>query len=155
MNMKHYVTLTLPTVFTTFRNRPLIFSLLVIGLLFVSGCSQSLESARKELAALKKDFTAADFFVSAREGDKTAVALFLKVGMDANATGENSLTALIAATANKHPEIVKLLLENGAKPNTKHNFGDQRGFTPLLAGIAVKMPEIVEMLLNKGADPNL
>lgn len=126
----------------------------LLGAIFV-GCGQSQESARKELVALKKDFTALDFVASAMDGDKTAVSLFLKAGMDVNTTEENGATALIAATVKKHPEVVRLLLDHGAKPDMKCNMGDERGMTPLLAAISAKSPEIVTMLFNKQADPNL
>lgn len=130
------------------------FGCCLLGAIFV-GCGQSQESARKALVALKKDFTALDFVASAMDGDKTAVSLFLKAGMDVNTTEENGTTALIVATVKKHPEVVKLLLDHGAKTNTKCNMGDERGMTPLLAAISAKSPEIVTLLFNKQADPNL
>lgn len=155
MDMKKCLTQTMASVFTTIKHQPLVFGLLVTGLLVVSGCGQSQESARKELAALKKDFTATDFIFSAMEGDKTAVAMFLKAGMDVNAQEENGTTALIAATVKKHPEIVKLLLDHGARPDTKYGTSDERGLTPLLTAISGQTADIVVMLLDKKADPNL
>jgi ankyrin repeat protein len=146
---------TLATVFITQTPKAFLLGLAVAGLLVVSGCGQSQESARKELAALKLEFDATDFLFSAAQGDKTAVALFLKAGMDVNTKEENGATALIFATVKKQPEIVKLLLDHGAKPDTKHNTSDQRGLTPLLMAVSGQASEIVAMLLDKKADPNL
>ena len=131
-----------------------VFGCCLLGAVIV-GCGQSQESARKELATLKKDFTTTDFVFSAMEGDKTAVSLFLKAGMDVNAQVENGTTALIASTVKKHSAIVKLLLDHGAKPDAKHNTRDQRGLTPLLTAISGQASEIVAMLLDYKADPNL
>lgn len=140
------------------RNAPkynfLLLGFCIIGLC-LSGCGQSQESARRELAALKKDFTASEFLSSAVEGDTTAVALFLKAGMKADATDATDATALMLATAKKQSEVVKLLLENGANPNAKYNNKSERGLTALLTASVGGPTDIVEMLLNRGADPNL
>src|SRR5208283_159599 len=93
-------------------------------------------SARRELAALKKDFTASEFLSSAMEGDRTAVALFLKACMKVDATGSTDATALMLATAKRQSEVVKLLLENGANPDAKYNDKSERGLTPLLTASA-------------------
>lgn len=121
----------------------------------IVGCGQSPEAARKELAALKKDYTALEFIASAMDGDKMAASLFLRSGMDVNTTEENGVTALMAATLKKHSEIVALLLDHGAKPDVKCDMGDQRGATPLLAGINARSEGIVSLLLKNKADPNL
>ena len=48
-------------------------------------------------------------------------------------------------------EIVKLLLENGADPNTP----DSAGETPLSLAVGYRHIEIVKLLLENGADPNI
>lgn len=55
---------------------------------------------------------------------------------------------LVVAITEKHPEIVKVLLEKGAKAN----FKDDAGFTPLEHSMSEGNPEIVGALLERGAD---
>ncbi len=150
LSMKTNLHRKLATAFTTQMTKALVLGLAVAGLLVVSGCGQSQESARKELAALKLTFTATDFFFSAMEGDKTAVALFLKAGMDVNTTLENGngMTALMVAMSKTHLEIVKLLLSKKADPN----LADADGTTPLVfACLLVGDLKVVTLLLDKGA----
>lgn len=58
--------------------------------------------------------------------------------------------ALCAACKINHFSVVKLLLENGANPNS-----DQFERTPLGEAAAARSPALVKLLLSYGADPNL
>jgi ankyrin repeat protein len=58
--------------------------------------------------------------VAARRGSLRAVQLLLKGGLDVNALGDMSYTPLHWAAT---PEIVDVLLGNGADPNIENEFG--------------------------------
>lgn len=84
---------------------------------------QSPEEARTKLGQMSLHYTPEDFVQSAKTGDLTAVELFLKAGMDPNATtgsSPNSLgedkgqTALMAAASKGHTKIVAALVKTGA-----------------------------------------
>ena len=116
------------------------------------------ESARRELAALGKQFRPIDFITAAKDADVIVVDLFLKCGMNVN-TVEGDLTPLItAATFSGTPQIIDLLVKNGADVN----FTTSTGNTPLIAvlsrpaesGSANDRLKIVESLLNAGANVN-
>ena len=65
----------------------------------------------------------------ASRGAAAAVKLLLDAGADANATEqEKGQTVLMWAAAKGHAEVVKVLIENGAKVSTE----SRNGFTPLL-----------------------
>ena len=90
-----------------------------------------------------------------------AVRSLLQRGADPNAadTGRDSLTALMFAAKNGQTEVVKLLLDSGAKVNTRAKLppiGD-RGFvldgvTALWAGAFSGNAAVVKMLMERGAD---
>lgn len=60
----------------------------------------------------------------------------------------SSETALFAAVAADKPENVRLLLEEGAKPNARNSIG----WTPIAEATAA---EVVRLLITAGADPNI
>ncbi len=72
------------------------------------------EDAQKELSALNIPYTADEFVKSSREGNATAVKLFLAAGMDPDVKNRNGATALEAAKEESHAEIMKYLLDKGA-----------------------------------------
>ncbi len=65
---------------------------------------------------------------AARDGDVAAVRAQLASGADVNAAETDGTTALLWATYQGSPELVKLLLDAGAEPNVPNKFG----VTPLL-----------------------
>lgn len=71
--------------------------------------------ARKDLQQLGIEYTEQQFAKSAGAGDKAAVQLFIDAGMDVNAGGS---AALGLAAGRGQIEIVKLLLDKGAKPTS-------------------------------------
>jgi ankyrin repeat protein len=91
-------------------------------------------------------------------GDIETVSKLLERGVDLNATLEygppalvlqEQMTPLLWAADCGHADIVKLLLEKGADPNTR----DYRGRTALFK--AGKNVPMAKMLLARGADPNV
>lgn len=58
--------------------------------------------------------------------------------------------ALVYAIENRHPEMVRFLLDAGADPLAR----DSAGGTPLHFAVLDGTPEIVSLLLERGADPD-
>ena len=119
----------------------------------------------------------------ARTGSVDAVEALLNRGVDVDAReGSESQTALMWATAQRHPAVVRLLLEHGADPGARSRvrrevisrrlqsdlrYGERSrslgsdaeetdvgGFTPLLFAARVGGVESARLLLAAGADVN-
>jgi ankyrin repeat protein len=84
-------------------------------------------------------------------GAPAAAALLIERGAHVDAVADNpqQVTALHAAVAGRHPEVVRLLLAAGAQPDARQH----GGWTPLLAAAQHGDAEMVEALLDAGADP--
>jgi len=50
-----------------------------------------------------------------------------------------------------NPDIIKILIENGANPNIQN----QNGYTPLMKAVQFSDQEKASILLDLGADPNI
>lgn len=88
---------------------------------------------------------------AAADGDLEQVRKLIAQGADANATeGERTWTPLLAAATKGHAEIVKFLLESGAKVNA----ADSYGYTPLYYAIWSDDKETIKALVVGGADVN-
>ncbi len=95
--------------------------------------------------------------------DEPAVRRLIDSGVDVNTPLPkwNGSTLLFIAVEENKPDLVKFLLEKGAKTNVK----DNQGFTPLNSSALQQVNntaqqqansvKIAEMLLKNGADPNL
>jgi TolB-like protein len=89
---------------------------------------------------------------SAVDGDVAAATALLDQGADVNETYQD-ITPLMAAANNENEniELVKLLLDRGAKVNAKLPFGN----TALFFAVDRSHATVIRMLLAKGADVNI
>jgi hypothetical protein len=120
-------------------------------LVLLSGCTNTPETPREQLAARNLSYTVATFLTSAEKGDLVAVNLFLAAGMDPNVKDQYGGTALRYAASKGHVDVVRALLEKGADVNVQ----DLDGFTPLRYAVYFGHLEVVRLLLEKGADVNV
>ena len=63
----------------------------------------------------------------------------------------NKMTALMAASGNRHQQVVELLLKEKADPNIQNN----NGMTALMIASLNGHHQVVELLLKEKADPNI
>lgn len=98
----------------------------------LAGCGQTPEGARKELANLGFTYSTASFVTAATRGDTHAVDLFLRAGMEVNASDRTSRTAMHGAAYSGNVETIQRLLEAGADIN---RIGGRARFTPLRVAI--------------------
>jgi len=101
------------------------------------------------------DSPAGRFGAAARRGDVAEVKRLLDAGVDVNTPFRYGATALFSACDRGHAEVVKLLLERGARTDIQDTFYGATPFTWAL-GPASGDPtpahvEIARMLLAKGA----
>ena len=89
------------------------------------------------------------FWAAARKGDAAAVKALLARGVDVNTPFRYGATALSYACDRGHVEVVKVLLEHGARANVKDTF---YGATPLTWASMRSHTEVVRMLLDKCAE---
>ena len=87
---------------------------------------------------------------AASAGDVAKVRALLDAGADPNAGNRYGATALSFACDKGHTEVVKLLLERGAKIDVTDSFYNS---TPIVWAAMKGHAEVVGALLAKGADP--
>jgi ankyrin repeat protein len=92
-----------------------------------------------------------DLVVAAANGDLAEATRLVKGGRNVNREASGQ-TPLGAAVYNRHPEIVRLLLDHGADVNG----GDpsERGPAILIEAAQAGDSKIVKLLLEHGANPN-
>ena len=89
---------------------------------------------------------------AAKGGDEAMVLYLLKRGADIEkqqSYGEK--VALQFAANNNHPGVTRILLENGANPNTR----DSQGITPVSRAVHACGLETTRVLIEYGADPTI
>jgi ankyrin repeat protein len=107
-------------------------------------------------AALLSRAPALDVFEAATVGDAQRVAALVDADPSlADAVAQDGFSPLGLASFFKRRDVVKALLERGAKPSLPSR---DQGFTPLHSAVATDAGsadhEIVRLLLEAGADPN-
>lgn len=105
-------------------------SIVYLGVALLAFTNVSLASNPHSLASSKIVTTTYDgvkpFSAAIVKGDVEAVKKFIEYGVDVNEKSNGMSPLMIAARYNK-VEIIKILLANGANPNSK----DEKGFTAL------------------------
>ena len=117
-----------------FSKLAVVFLVMVIGTVFVAGCSDK-----------EKDIGAA-----VAGGDIGKVESLLDEGVSPNSKADDGKTLLMLAAYLGHTDIAKLLIDKGADVNAK----DQDGKTALMYAAEKNNLEIGKLLLENGADPN-
>jgi ankyrin repeat protein len=79
------------------------------------------------MAAAGVNWAVAQTYTESKTAELQAVALCLELGADVNATNSMGLTALIGAANRGSNDIIKFLVEHGARLNVK----DREGRTPI------------------------
>lgn len=164
--------------------RTIIFPLVCVLAVFSTGCGKSADAARFELAQMNIPFTERAFIDTVRQGDTSALALFLDAGMSTETKTYDGQPALSVAALSNQADALKLLLIRGADPNDRDKHGGTalmtacwkgnsetvntllaeradlntqaaNGMTALMFAAWEGHAEIVETLLEKGADPGI
>ena len=130
--------------------RTIIFPLIFVLAILSTGCQNSADVARLELAQMNLPFTETAFIDAVRQGDTSALALFLDAGMSTEAKTYEGQPVLSVAALSNQADALKLLLMKGADPNGKDKFGG----TALMTACWKGNPETVNALLAEGSDLN-
>lgn len=88
---------------------------------------------------------------NARKGDLAKVQELVEMGADVNYANTRQRTALTSAARKDHYEVVKFLINSGAKVNHKTNYF---GWTATFIAVSEGHLKVVELLLQNGAQIN-
>jgi uncharacterized protein len=94
---------------------------------------------------------AADLAALIRNGDRAGALAALRGGADVNALQQDGSSPLLWAVYRVDHELVKELLQRGARPDAANVLGA----SPLAEAVNVADLELVTLLLKAGANPNL
>lgn len=119
--------------------------ILLTAVLFLLGCQQTPEQARRELAELGVEFSPSVFHESLENGDIVVVELFLTAGMNPDITDEDGLLPLTKAVAENNLSIARALLDSGAKVDY-----EKEGITLLDLAAVGSQTEMVRLLARAG-----
>jgi ankyrin repeat protein len=105
-------------------------SVIYLGVALVAFGNVAMASNQGTLAVKPRievsNFFSSPLHVAVSKGDVEVVKKFIAYGADVNETSEDMTPLMVAARYNK-VEIIKVLLENGARPSDKND----KGFTAL------------------------
>ena len=92
--------------------------------------------------------------VAALSGDRAIVDRLLDMGISANSTNESGVAPLLTVARNGQTEMVRHLLQRGAKANTIVFCGQAgcKGHTPLMGAVCKQDLQTTKLLLEAGAD---
>lgn len=110
------------------------------------------EQAAAELTALGLEFGGKQFVEQAIAGNRRAIELFLKAGIHPDTRSLGGTTALMAAAANGHTGIARLLVDSGADVTLREYRTTE--MTALLYAVQNGSAELAAYLLDHGADVN-
>ena len=114
----------------------------LVSLLMFMGCAQT-KSVNETL------------FAASKQGNTNSIQKLIKKGADVNyvckETSCQGWTPVMIASAENHPDAVKLLLEAGANPNVQNQYGR----TALHFAVNYGFEPIVNLLLEYKADPTI
>ena len=110
----------------------------------------SQDEAKQALLGKGIEFNFDAYMQAVARGEIDVTKLFLLAGMDVDETKEGE-TALSMISGSGSPEMILLLLENGADPNGKSTTSS----IPIVKAALANSLEIAEILLDVGADPNV
>ena len=115
------------------------------GLFYASqnGHLEIVELLLADKASLKRKGRSA-LHAAAGQGHCDIVLKLIAAGIKVNVTDSDKCTPLFEAVANKHPEVIKSLLEKGADPIHKNRFG----LTPSELAREYGTDEIKALILN-------
>jgi len=123
----------------------------IFSLSILTAAAAGPEDARQKLDQMKVAYNENTFVERARDGDIQVIKMFLQAGMDPNVAADNGNTALIAAVRASRPEIINLLLTEGADINRRDK---EFGAIPLIWAALRGHNETANLLLERGADIN-
>lgn len=110
--------------------------------------------AIKQLESIGVNFTVPEFIKAINQGSQKLVDLFVRAGINVNASDELGNSCLQIAIKNNFTIIANLLLKAGADADVK----DASGLTPLLEACGKKtrgFKELAMQLIEHGADLNV
>ncbi|MDZ5712848.1 M48 family metallopeptidase [Jeotgalibacillus haloalkalitolerans] len=127
-----------------------IVSMTLAGVVFASILPDDLSAADDAFYedTYETDFETTPLMDAVNMGDVDEVLTLIDNGADLEATDYEGSTALMYAIYNSNPEMLEILLEAGADPNTQDDYS-----TPLIIAINLDDRESAALLVEYGADP--
>lgn len=98
-------------------------------------------------------FTKEQLHSAARDGDLVRAQQLLSEGYDPNAFDDINYTPLHYAVKHEHPQMVSLLIANGADVNARNE--SRIGNTPIHETAGTCSLTMAKLLLQMGADPTI
>lgn len=110
------------------------------------------ERARAQLLERGISCYEENFLLIIGSGDIESVSLFLTAGFSPNTTDSRGIPALSIAVRAQMPEIVELLVKEGADINM---LSGDRGYSPLMDAVQKGDISMATLLIDNGAHPDL